>query len=127
MKAHDLASILATISDDEATLAHGDPSRLFDELNGCAMGAARFSGQPPWERHPAGDELVHVLAGEVEFSILAPEGPPEGRVRIALRAGSVLVVPRGLWHRSCPRGSASMFFVTPTDGSEHSWADDPRG
>jgi quercetin dioxygenase-like cupin family protein len=123
MKAHDLRAILASISDEEATLARGDPSRIFDEFNQCVVSAVRFSARSPWERHPAGDELLNVLEGEIELSVLAPEG----HVQITLRAGSVFIVPRGLWHRSCPRGTASMFGVTPTNGSEHSWADDPRG
>jgi quercetin dioxygenase-like cupin family protein len=122
MKAHDLGSILATISDEEASLAHGDPSRIVGEFNHCGVFAVRFSARPPWERHPAGDELLYVLQGEVELSVLAPAGPEQ----IALCAGSVFIVPRGLWHRSSPRGCASMFGVTPTEGSEHSWAEDPR-
>jgi hypothetical protein len=34
-------------------------------------------------------------------------------------------VPRGLWHRSTPRGVVSLLFVTPSEGGEASWADDP--
>ena len=122
MKSHDLQTILATISAQEMTLAHGDPSRIFAELNECAVGAVRFAAKPPWERHPGGDELVHVLEGELELSLLAPEG----RSEVTVSAGSVFVVPRGLWHRSCPRGVVSVLFVTPTRDGEHSWAEDPR-
>jgi quercetin dioxygenase-like cupin family protein len=123
MKAHDLDSVLATISDEEASLVHGDPSRIFEQFNQCAVSAVRFSALPPWERHPEGDELLHVLDGELELAILAPEG----RVDITLRGGSVFIIPRGLWHRSRPRGAVSMLGITPTRGGEHSWADDPRG
>ena len=122
MKPHDVQAVLATISPEEMTLARGDASRIFAELNQCAVGAVRFSEKPPWERHPAGDELLHVLDGELELSLLAAES----RVDIILRAGSVFVVPRGFWHRSCPHGAVSMLFVTPTQGGEHSWGDDPR-
>lgn len=122
MKSHDVHAVLATISQEEMTLAHGDPSRIFAEINECAVGAVRFSAKPPWERHPAGDELLYVLDGELELSLLAPEG----RIEVVLRTGSIFVVPRGLWHRSSPRGAVSMLFVTPTHGGEDSWADDPR-
>jgi mannose-6-phosphate isomerase-like protein (cupin superfamily) len=122
MKSNDVQAVLATISEEEATLARGDPSRIFAELNECAVGAVRFSGKPPWERHPAGDELLHVLEGELAVTLLAPEG----RIEVMLRPGSVFVVPRGLWHRSDPHGAVSMLFVTPTRGGEESSADDPR-
>ena len=123
MKPHDVPAILAGISPEDMRFANGDPSRIFAQLNDCAVGAVRFSARPPWERHPAGDELLHVLDGELEVCLLAPQG----RVEVTLRAGSVFVVPRGLWHRSSPRGNVSMLFVTPTRDGEHSWAEDPRG
>jgi len=122
MKACDVNAVLATISQEEMALARGDPSRIFAELNECAVGAVRFAAMPPWERHPAGDELLHVLDGELELSLLTPDG----RIEVALRAGSVFVVPRGLWHRSSPRGAVSLLFVTPTRDGEHSWADHPE-
>jgi len=114
MKPYDLKPILDAISDEEISLKRGDPSRIFGQLNQCVLGAVRFSGQPPWERHPDGDELLCVVA-------------PEGRVEVTLHPGSVFVVPRGLWHRSQPRGAVSMLFATPTNHGEVSWADDPTG
>ncbi|HEY2591936.1 MAG TPA: cupin domain-containing protein [Steroidobacteraceae bacterium] len=121
MKAHDLAAVLATIGPDELNLSRGDPSRVFDRLDQYLVGAVRFSGRPPWERHPGGDELLHVLEGELDLAVLAPEG----RAEHLLRTGSVFIVPRGLWHRSSPRGAVSMLFVTPAEGGEESWSDDP--
>ena len=35
----------------------------------------RFRGQTPWERHPAGDELLHVIEGAVEVTVLTDDGP----------------------------------------------------
>src|SRR2546429_5362091 len=32
--------------------------------NRCTLGVTRFSEPSRWERHPAGDELLHVLEGE---------------------------------------------------------------
>lgn len=120
MNIHDLSAVLATIGADEVNLSRGDPSRVFDRLDHHSVGAVRFDGQPPWERHPQGDELLHVLDGEMDLCVLAPEG----RAEFVLRAGSVFIVPRGLWHRSSPRGAVSMLFVTPAEGGEASW-DDP--
>jgi quercetin dioxygenase-like cupin family protein len=121
MRAHDLRAVLATIGADELNLSRGDPSRILDRLDQYLVGAVRFAKQPPWERHPAGDTLLHVLEGELDLYVLTGEG----RTELRLCAGTVFIVPRGLWHRSSPRGAVSMLFVTPAEGGEESWADDP--
>jgi quercetin dioxygenase-like cupin family protein len=81
----------------------------------------RFSGPSPWERHPGGDELLHVLEGEVEVTLLTDGGP----TRVTVSAGSVFVVPRGVWHRQSPNPSVTLLSVTPKP-TEVSTADDPR-
>jgi mannose-6-phosphate isomerase-like protein (cupin superfamily) len=121
MQVHELATLLEGTSEEEMALQQGDPSRIVGTFNRCLLGAVRFSAQGPWERHPDGDELLHVLEGDLELTILAPEG----RVELTVSEGSVFVVPRGLWHRSRPRGIASMLFATPTRDGEISFADDP--
>jgi quercetin dioxygenase-like cupin family protein len=69
-----------------------------------------------WERHPAGEEYVHVLAGAVVFHV----EDETGRRSVELRAGRGLVVPRGTWHRAEISAPVSMLFLTPTPAStEH--------
>jgi hypothetical protein len=46
-------------------------------FNGCTVGVSRFSAHPLWERHPAGDELLQVSEGELDITVLTPEGPVE--------------------------------------------------
>jgi mannose-6-phosphate isomerase-like protein (cupin superfamily)/ketosteroid isomerase-like protein len=109
-----------------------DPGRTREEgagsmsflgpFNQCTLGLVRFSGQTPWERHPGGDELLHVLTGEVRVTLLG-EG---GRTEATLRAGSIFVVPRGVWHRQVASAGVTLLFATPTEETEHSWAEDPR-
>ncbi len=82
----------------------------------------RFSGQTPWERHPDGDELLHVLEGEIDITVLTDGG----RVEKTVPAGSVFVVPRGLWHRQLPQPTVMLLCATPTQTTEVSFADDPR-
>ncbi len=72
-----------------------------------------------WERHPGGDELLHVLEGELEMTLL------DVSEKTVLRAGSVFVVPRGVWHRPHAISDVSLFFVTP-EHTESSSAEDPR-
>src|SRR5262245_46915323 len=64
-------------------------------LNECLLGVTAFSGETPWERHPDGDELLFILEGAVQVTVLTDDGPH----RETVSAGSLFVVPRGLWHR----------------------------
>jgi len=90
-------------------------------LNQSGLFVGRFSGLSPWECHTGGDELLHVLEGEVEITTLTDAGP----VRNTLGADSVFVCPRGLWHRQYSAGGALIFSATPLP-SEVSFAEDPR-
>jgi mannose-6-phosphate isomerase-like protein (cupin superfamily) len=92
------------------------------DFHGCTCGVASFVGQPPWELHRDGDELIHVLAGETELTLIS-DGAEESRL---LHAGDVVVVPRGCWHRNHAATGVTILFMTPRDGGEHSW-EDPRG
>jgi mannose-6-phosphate isomerase-like protein (cupin superfamily) len=96
--------------------------RSLGAFDRATIGVFRFSGKAPWERHPDGDELIVVLDGGGEITVLG-EGEP---VRAELRPGKLFVCPRGLWHRPVATPSMTALYVTPLTGSEHSWADDPR-
>lgn len=123
MKAHDLEKALAGIAASGVTTAEEDAA-AFPRLASFDRGAlyvGRFAGETPWERHGGGDELLHVLEGAVELTLLTDEGARTTHVS----AGCVFVVPRGLWHRQLALPSVTLFAVTPDD-SEVSYADDPR-
>jgi mannose-6-phosphate isomerase-like protein (cupin superfamily) len=91
------------------------------DFHGCGCGVASFVGQPPWELHNGGDELIHVLAGETELTVLT-DGAAETR---RLKAGDVTIVPQGCWHRNNAATGVTLLFMTPREGGAHSW-DDPR-
>ena len=115
LASHDLAAVqrrLPTLNVPFTRLA---------SLNGNGVFVGHFTGPTPWERHATGDELVQVLDGAVALSVLTPRG----RVDLTLRAGSVLVVPRGRWHRQIARRSVTVLTVTPTP-TDLSFAADPR-
>ena len=124
---HELRSVLAGLpaldvrADTTAAQAESAVQPL-DELNGSMLGLVRFAGLTPWEIHPDGDELLHVLEGEVEVTVLRDEGP----VRATLRPGSVFVVGKNLWHRQQARPAVALLFATPASRTDHSWAEDPR-
>ncbi len=82
----------------------------------------QFTGQSPWERHVTTDELLHILGGEVEVTVLTSDSS----VTTTLRKGSLFVVPQGCWHRLLAREHVKACGVTPGP-TDHSDADDPRG
>ena len=90
------------------------------EFHGCSCGVASFKGQPPWELHTTGDELIHVLAGGTQLTIRGPEG----EVVRALGPGDLAIVPKGCWHRNHAPDGVTLFVMTPVDGNQNSW-DEP--
>ncbi len=107
---------------DLATVAEEPPSAIGNfDFHGCICGVASFIGQPPWELHTDGDELLHVLAGETRLTLLR-EGQEEQRL---LHAGDMVVVPQGCWHRNNAASGVTLIYMTPRHGGDHSW-DDPR-
>ena len=95
--------------------------KQFASFNKGTVGIFRMSaGVSPWERHPDDDEFLHVLEGEVEITVITPEGWKTASVT----AGAVFIVPRGLWHRHTIRENLVELFVTPGE-TEHSTATDP--
>lgn len=84
--------------------------------------AGSFSGESKWERHARGDELVHVLDGAATLTIMTADGPRS----VELKAGMLVVVPRGHWHRFRVPERVTVLTATPQP-TEHTTADDPRG
>jgi quercetin dioxygenase-like cupin family protein len=128
LRAHSVGAVLRGLPElaitPDTTGEEADASvRQLTALDPCTLGVMRYSGETPWERHLDGDELLHVLDGAVDVTVLTDTGP--ARVRVA--AGSVFVCPRGLWHRQLPRPRVTMLFATPSSTTEVSWANDPRG
>ena len=83
--------------------------------------AGRFAGDTPWERHANGDELVQVLSGAATLTIMTEEGPRA----FALRAGMLIVVPQGHWHRFAAPDGVTVLTATPQP-TDHTSAEDPR-
>ena len=83
--------------------------------------AGSFQGESPWERHSTGDELVHILAGETRLTILTNDGPRT----LDMKAGMLIVVPQGCWHRFNAPDQVTVLTATPQP-TDHSTAEDPR-
>lgn len=103
-------------------LTSHDAPRLLGSLDRATILVTKFSGLAPWERHPDGDELIVVLEGGGDITVLTDDGP----VRSELRPGRLFVCPKGLWHRAHAQPAMTALYVTPLAGGEHSFAEDPR-
>jgi mannose-6-phosphate isomerase-like protein (cupin superfamily) len=69
-----------------------------------------------WEMHPAGDEVVVCVSGEIT---LIQEWPDGGTDSVTLHPGDYAVNPPGVWHTADVTGSATALFVTAGMGTEN--------
>lgn len=114
MKAHDIFATLAQ--------AEQMDFRKLSDFNAGHIGVFWcMPGTSPWERHPDTDEILYVLEGEVDITVLTDDGP----ITTKVSSGSLFVVPKGLWHRHEVRTKLKELYVTP-GASEMSTAADPR-
>ena len=86
-----------------------------------AVFAGSFSGDTSWERHRAGDELVQIVTGAATLTVITDDGPQS----VDLRAGMLIVVPQGRWHRFHVPDQVTVLSVTPQP-TEHTTEADPR-
>jgi mannose-6-phosphate isomerase-like protein (cupin superfamily) len=70
---------------------------------------------PFWEMHPAGDEVVTLLSGEVD--LMLQEGSQE--IILSLKRRVTVIVPQGVWHRAIVREPGDMLFITRGAGTQH--------
>lgn len=81
-------------------------------------------GPSPWEMHPACEEMLQVLEGEIEVEILPEDGGPGEKTVVS--EGEFIVIPRRCWHRQRLLKRTKELYLTP-GSSEHSMEEDPRG
>lgn len=84
---------------------------------GRLMSAFTFAEPwPTWERHPAGEELVMLLAGSA--TVVLEESGAERTVQLSI-PGSYVLVPKNVWHTARASVPTTMLFLTPGAGTEH--------
>jgi quercetin dioxygenase-like cupin family protein len=117
----DTESVAKMLQVDLSTL-DAEPDSPVGNFNfhGCTGGVAAFKGRPPWEFHGGGDELLFILAGSSELTVLE-----SGRRAVrTLLPGQLALVPQGHWHSNDAPDGVTMLWITPDDGNDHSW-DEP--
>lgn len=80
--------------------------------------ASKSAGKGAWERHPDGDELVHVIDGAATLQIATKSESQS----FAVSAGMLAIVPKGAWHRFHYPDGVTLLTITPGE-SEYVRAD----
>lgn len=90
----------------------------FDHLGpGRLVSTYAFSADwTGWERHPAGEEVVVLISGALEFVLESAQGE---RTIALEQPGQFLLVPPGVWHTANVVLNATVLFITPGEGTEH--------
>ncbi len=120
----DLASTFVVLQPDHSALpvpvtptVFEELDRRFDRFRGRVL-VSSFSFDcdwPSWEIHPAGDEIVCLLSGDVAM-VLDRNGSEEV-IRLH-DPGAFVIVPKGTWHTARTSVPTRMLFVTPGEGDE---------
>lgn len=98
MEKVDLASALAGISEPWRP-------RVVARLNGQEVKLAKFQGDFVWHRHDGADELFLGMQGN--FRVEFRDGA------VTLGPGEIVVVPRGVEHRTVAEREASALLFEP--------------
>jgi len=121
----DLASTFVVVQPDHSAVPVAVTPTIFDELD---RRFEEFKGRilvssfafdtdwSSWEIHPAGDEIVCLLSGEVTM-ILHRNGSEEA-VHLS-KPGAFMIVPRDTWHTARTSTPTQMLFVTPGQGTRN--------
>jgi mannose-6-phosphate isomerase-like protein (cupin superfamily) len=85
--------------------SHWDPKVVADYNDNDVM-VVKFEGAFPFHRHETTDDFFLVLAGEMRMAY--EDGPPD-----VLRAGEMVVVPRGRVHRPEADAECHVLLIEP--------------
>ena len=91
----------------------GSAARVASYRDGALL-ATKFAGKGHWEIHPA-DEMIHILDGTATLDIVCDDGPPRS---FAARAGMIVVIPQGAWHRFHSPEGVTFMTATPFPGEK---------
>lgn len=80
-----------------------------------AVFLAHWAGRSEWEVHHSGDEMVMVIEGATEMSLLIDNE----EIIHTLSAGELIVVPQSVWHRFNTPREVKLLTITPQP-AEHS-------
>lgn len=121
----DLASTFVVVEPQHSAIPVAVTPTIFEELDRrfdnfkdrLLVSSFRFDADwPTWEIHPAGDEIVCLLSGDVTM-VLDRNGAEE--IVHLSKPGSFVIVPKGTWHTARTAVPTTMLFVTPGEGTQN--------
>jgi mannose-6-phosphate isomerase-like protein (cupin superfamily) len=121
----DLATTFVVVQPDHSAVPVAVTPTIFEELDRrfeefkgrILVSSFAFEADwPTWEIHPAGDEIVCLLSGDVTM-ILDRNGSEEP-IHLC-EPGSFVIVPRDTWHTARTSTPTRMLFVTPGKGTRN--------
>ena len=74
---------------------------------------------PTWEVHPAGDEFVTLITGDI--TLVLWQDQQEWPLRLSTPSDFV-IIPKGVWHTARVQAPTTMLFVTPGEGTKNAAA-----
>ena len=74
---------------------------------------------PTWEVHPAGDEFVTLITGDI--TLVLWQDRQEHALRLSTPSDFV-IIPKGVWHTARVQAPTTMLFVTPGEGTKNAAA-----
>ena len=119
-----IAEALATVTFLEGREPESNTDGTFATLARYRDGgifAGAFSGTSTWERH-SDEEVVQVLEGAATLSLITEAG----RQDHAISAGTVAVVPTGVWHRFHAPDGVTLMTVTPQPTEHYQGEGEPK-
>ncbi len=79
--------------------------RVAGELNGQHVKLVKFQGEFVWHQHEAEDELFYVIEGNFDMEFRDKT--------VHLKAGEMIIVPRGVEHRPVAKEEVSVMLFEP--------------
>jgi mannose-6-phosphate isomerase-like protein (cupin superfamily) len=88
-----------------------------DGAEGRLVTMSRFTERwNSWEMHPAGDEVVVCLSGQMTLHQEMADG---STATVTIGPGDYVINPPGTWHTADIDGEASALFITAGMGTQH--------
>jgi mannose-6-phosphate isomerase-like protein (cupin superfamily) len=69
---------------------------------------------PNWEMHPAGDEIVYLLDGQIRLLL----DMPSGRQEIPIEGKGAAVIPKAVWHTAKVAKPSRVLHITMGKGTQ---------
>ena len=71
---------------------------------------------PTWEVHPAGDEFVTLITGDITLVLWQDQ---QGHALRLSTQSDFVIIPKGVWHTARVHSPTTMLFVTPGEGTKN--------